>query len=81
MKAKDGYTWDDVNEMEEEDRKLAKQLKTTMEKVQKLEDIAATKRHKIFDLTKMCKEEERRIENILKDKIRIENERVRQAEK
>lgn len=28
MKAKDGYTWEDVNELDDEERKLANQLKT-----------------------------------------------------
>jgi len=36
LKAKDGYTWDDVNELDDEDRKLANQLQTTIEKVEKL---------------------------------------------
>jgi len=36
LKAKDGYTWYDVNELDDEDRKLTNQLQTTIEKVEKL---------------------------------------------
>jgi hypothetical protein len=56
-----------------EDRKLTNQLKTTLEKVEKLEDIVATKKHNINEIIKKCDEEERRIENMLKNKIRMEN--------
>lgn len=61
MKAKDGYTWEDVNELDDEEKKLANQLKTAQQKVEKLEDIVATKKHKINEIIKKCNEEERKM--------------------
>jgi hypothetical protein len=76
LKQKDNATWEDVERFEEEERTLARKAKTLEEKIGKLETIAASKRHVLTDLVRKCKEEEREMEQLMKEKIRFENERV-----
>lgn len=76
LKQRDNATWEDVERFEEEERTLAKKAKTLEEKIGKLETIAASKRQVLSDLVRRCKEEERDMEQLMKEKIRFENERV-----
>lgn len=58
MKAKDSYSWEDLNRIQDEERRLNDYAKKLEEKTTKLEEMISSKRNYLIGLIKDHKDED-----------------------